>query len=55
MAIKAMTNKMWIKPGRLNAKYPSAQRITRMTAMKYNKLPMALNFEFEKIVVRIYM
>ena len=48
-AITAMTSKMWMIPVAPYAKYPSAHRITRMMAIKYNKLLMAFNFEFDEI------
>ena len=42
-----MTRSMCINPDALYAKYPTAHSMTRMTAIKYNRLPMALNFDDE--------
>jgi len=46
IAIIAITNKMWIIPPALKPKKPMAQKITSITAIVYNKFPMAYIYIF---------
>lgn len=40
----AITNKMWIKLPTLNAKNPTAHAITKITAIKYNRFDIIIEF-----------
>ncbi len=44
IATIAMISKMWMIPPALYTKKPSAQRMIKTTAIKYNRLPMMLKF-----------